>query len=169
MATFSTKDHRPFIIIPSPFEFDILEFLPRKRVGCKTSNAFMIYRKIYVKTLLKQQLHYKMTDASNWASKAWKEEPEHVKIQFQEYAKNLKEFCNINIAECTCPDELFQLNFIQSPLPIPFSPIIFENSPIIFDNNYDDNYENYDNNYDNYENYVNNVYGFNDENYLPKQ
>ncbi|RHZ83199.1 hypothetical protein Glove_99g67 [Diversispora epigaea] len=308
MTTFSTKDDRPFIIIPSPFEFDVLEFLPRKRVGCKTSNAFMIYRKIYVKALLKQQLHYKMTDASNWASKAWKEEPEHVKVQFQEYARNLKEiynqraqafiaqqqqelpplqqqhqhqqqnqqlpsssssssspspspysndfiitsvdvasinseninlqdpyfpdtninfenngfipeflnmpinpinsinsinqenlinilnspiidndsnnnncrFCNINIAECVCPDELFQLNFIQSPLSVPLSPIIFENSPIIFDNNYDNhynnnydnnydtNYDNYDTNYDNYDNYINNinnVYSLNDKIY----
>ncbi|CAG8757354.1 6625_t:CDS:1, partial [Dentiscutata erythropus] len=82
---------RPFIKVPSPFEFNISEFLPRKSIGCKTSNAFMIYRKVYVKTLLRLKLHSKMTNASCWAADSWKEESTEVKNDFKKFAKKLKE------------------------------------------------------------------------------
>ncbi|CAG8743734.1 8652_t:CDS:2, partial [Racocetra fulgida] len=82
---------RPPIKVPSPFEFNISEFLPRKSIGCKTSNAFMIYRKVYVKTLLRQELHSKMTEASCWAAESWNEESIEVKNDFKRFAKKLKE------------------------------------------------------------------------------
>ncbi|KAF0445415.1 MATA-HMG [Gigaspora margarita] len=84
--------NRPIIKVPSPFEFNISEFLPRKSIGCKTSNAFMIYRKVYVKTLLQLKLHSKMTNASCWAADSWKEESVEVKNDFKRFAKKLKEF-----------------------------------------------------------------------------
>ncbi|CAG8646890.1 17040_t:CDS:1 [Funneliformis caledonium] len=65
------------------------DFMPRKSRGCKPSNAFIIYRKIYVKTLLAEELHYKMTEASRWASESWSIEREELKDEYREFAKKV--------------------------------------------------------------------------------
>ncbi|CAI2178152.1 10511_t:CDS:1 [Funneliformis geosporum] len=82
---------RPKIIVPSPRMSNLNpeDFMPRKSRGCKPSNAFIIYRKIYVKTLLAEELHYKMTEASRWASESWSIEREELKDEYREFAKKV--------------------------------------------------------------------------------
>jgi len=82
---------RPEVIIPSPRMLNLNpeDFLPRKTRGCKTSNAFIIYRKIYVKILLEKELHSKMTEASRWASEAWSVERVELKDEYREFAKKV--------------------------------------------------------------------------------
>ncbi|CAG8448946.1 13607_t:CDS:2 [Cetraspora pellucida] len=115
---------RPPIKVPSPFEFNISEFLPRKSIGCKTSNAFMIYRKVYVKTLLRHELHSKMTEASCWAAKSWNEESIEVKNDFKRFAKKLKEIYRHKSKEAIEAQNL--------------TPTQFSNEPLINDNDVED-------------------------------
>ncbi|CAG8713802.1 12200_t:CDS:1, partial [Acaulospora morrowiae] len=122
---------RPYVKVPSPFYFNISEFLPRKSVGCKTSNAFMIYRKMYVKVLLDQKLHYKMTEASNWAAKAWNEESLKVKSEFRRYAQHLKDFYKQREAEL----KLGSIN----PIPLHSTPTTLPDSNVIPDYEIDPN------------------------------
>src|SRR5688572_21695108 len=82
---------RPEIRISSLHKLNLIpdDFMPRKSRGCKTSNAFMIYRSIYSKTLSQKGLLSKMTEVSRWASESWSAESEELKNEYREFAKKV--------------------------------------------------------------------------------
>ncbi|RIA98895.1 hypothetical protein C1645_748695 [Glomus cerebriforme] len=63
--------------------------MPKKSRGCKTSNAFLIYRTIYCKTLSQKGISSKMTEVSRWASESWNNEREELKSEYREFAKKV--------------------------------------------------------------------------------
>src|SRR2546421_12947731 len=94
LSLFSSKTllrSRPEVLVSSPRTLDLNpnDFMPRKSRGCKTSNAFMIYRTIYGKILSKKGLPSKMTEVSRWASQAWKVESDEIKNEYKEFAKKV--------------------------------------------------------------------------------
>jgi hypothetical protein len=82
---------RPNVSVSSPCSLNPNHFLPKKSRGCKTSNAFMIYRKVYGIMLMRSGLPSKMTEVSRWASEAWKFEREDLKNEYREFAKRVRE------------------------------------------------------------------------------
>ncbi|GBC06477.1 hypothetical protein RclHR1_06870008 [Rhizophagus clarus] len=82
---------RPIVSVSSPYLLNPNHFLPKKSRGCKTSNAFMIYRKVYSRMLMIKGLPSKMTEVSRWASEAWKFEREELKNEYREFAKKVRE------------------------------------------------------------------------------
>src|SRR3954447_2427333 len=89
---------RPDIIILSPSTLKLIpdDFMPRKSKGCKTSNAFMIYRSIYNKTLSQKGFPSKMTEVSRWASESWSAESEELKGEYREFAKKVSKIYHEN-------------------------------------------------------------------------
>ncbi|PKY24864.1 hypothetical protein RhiirB3_413447 [Rhizophagus irregularis] len=93
-ASFQTLvRERPKVSISSPrmLMLNPNHFLPRRSGRSKTSNAFMIYRKVYNKVLMINGLPSKMTEVSRWASEAWKFEKEELKNEYRDFAKRVKE------------------------------------------------------------------------------
>ncbi|RGB40107.1 hypothetical protein C1646_426273 [Rhizophagus diaphanus] len=93
-ASFQTLvRERPKVSVSSPrmLMLNPNHFLPRRSGRCKTSNAFMIYRKVYSKMLMINGLPSKMTEVSRWASEAWKFEKEELKNEYRDFAKRVKE------------------------------------------------------------------------------
>jgi hypothetical protein len=84
---------RPEVLVSSPRMLNLNphNFMPRKSRGCKTSNAFMIYRTIYTKTLSQKGLPSKMTEVSRWASESWSSESEELKNEYRDFAKKVSE------------------------------------------------------------------------------
>ncbi|CAG8666766.1 16623_t:CDS:1, partial [Acaulospora colombiana] len=64
-----------------------------------------------------------MTDASNWAAKAWSEESQQVKSEFREYAQHLKLFYKQREAE-------LETENIHS-IPFQSTPSTFQDNNII--------------------------------------
>jgi len=60
------------------------------KLPSKPPNAFFIYRKVYTKELIAQNLRFKMTDVSSWVSNSWKLEPEEVKTKYKEIAREVR-------------------------------------------------------------------------------
>src|SRR5436190_5840871 len=98
MTLFSSYRSRPEVFVSSPrlLNLNPHDFMPRKARGCKTSNAFMIYRTIYTKTLSKKGLPSKMTEVSRWASESWYAESEDLKNEYREFAKKVSEIYHEN-------------------------------------------------------------------------
>ncbi|CAG8535641.1 241_t:CDS:1 [Paraglomus brasilianum] len=78
------------IKLPSPSDLPVESFLPKKRGRSRTSNAFMIYRKLYFKALAERGCKSKMIDVSRWASAAWAKERVEVKMEFNQFANRLE-------------------------------------------------------------------------------
>ncbi|RIA87876.1 hypothetical protein C1645_827150 [Glomus cerebriforme] len=95
---------RPKVTISSPRKMNLNpdDFMPKKSRGCKTSNAFLIYRTIYSKTLSQKGLPSKMTEVSRWASESWNNEREELKAEYREFAKEVSEIYQKN-AETVIP------------------------------------------------------------------
>ncbi|RIA80819.1 hypothetical protein C1645_866100 [Glomus cerebriforme] len=77
--------HFPPHIVPE----DLINSKTRK-LPSKPPNAFFIYRKVYTKELIAQNLRFKMTDVSPWVSTSWKLEPEEVKAKYKEIAEEVR-------------------------------------------------------------------------------
>jgi hypothetical protein len=80
----------PYVKVPLPILLDIEEFMPKKTGGNKTSNAFIIYRTVFAKVLIKDEYQSKMTDVSKWASISWKNEKAEVKTAYRKFAKEIQ-------------------------------------------------------------------------------
>ena len=93
LSIFSSIRSRPNVFVLSPRKLNLNpdDFMPRKSRGCKTSNAFMIYRTIYGKILSQKGLPSKMTEVSRWASESWSAESEELKNEYRDFAKKVSE------------------------------------------------------------------------------
>src|SRR5436305_6583324 len=82
----------PNLTLPIPPHIipeDVISSKTRK-LPSKPPNAFFIYRKVYTKELIAQNLRFKMTDVSPWVSISWKLEPEEVKSKYKEIAEEVR-------------------------------------------------------------------------------
>ncbi|CAG8745950.1 16321_t:CDS:1 [Dentiscutata heterogama] len=83
----------PTLVLPFPPQIN-----PEDLMNCKTRklpskppNAFFIYRKVYTKELVAQNLRFKMTDVSPWVSISWKRESNEVKDKYKAIAKEVRQ------------------------------------------------------------------------------
>ncbi|CAG8470113.1 10331_t:CDS:1 [Dentiscutata erythropus] len=83
----------PALVLPFPPQIN-----PEDLMNCKTRklpskppNAFFIYRKVYTKALVAQNLRFKMTDVSPWVSISWKRESTEVKDKYKAIAKEVRQ------------------------------------------------------------------------------
>ncbi|RIB05226.1 hypothetical protein C2G38_2118910 [Gigaspora rosea] len=61
------------------------------KLPSKPPNAFFIYRKVYTRELVAQNLRFKMTDVSPWVSISWKRESPEVKDKYKAIAKEVRQ------------------------------------------------------------------------------
>lgn len=83
----------PSIIIPFPPPINPEDLVGQKKDGevpSRAPNAFLIYRRVFVKELQAQNYAFKMTDVSSMASASWKREPEYVKNEYWRIAGEAK-------------------------------------------------------------------------------
>ncbi|CAG8765719.1 18606_t:CDS:1 [Racocetra persica] len=86
--------HQSFFIKP-PFPptiniDDLVTSKPNGDKPSKSSNAFIIYRKVYVKELHSRGVNLQMTQISPMVSESWKQEPEIVKQEYKKLAEAAK-------------------------------------------------------------------------------
>jgi hypothetical protein len=95
---------KPEVLISSPRTLNLNpdDFMPKKSRGCKTSNAFLIYRTIYSRILTQKGYPSKMTEVSRWASESWNDESEELKNEYREFAKKVSQIYQKN-AESLVP------------------------------------------------------------------
>ncbi|CAG8595600.1 6296_t:CDS:1 [Cetraspora pellucida] len=82
-----------FIKPPFPPSINIDDLVTSKPNGdkpSKSSNAFIIYRKVYVKELHSRGVNLQMTQISPMVSESWKQEPEIVKQEYKKLAEAAK-------------------------------------------------------------------------------
>ncbi|KAF0383424.1 MATA-HMG [Gigaspora margarita] len=82
-----------FIKPPFPPTINIDDLVTSKPNGdkpSKSSNAFIIYRKVYVKELHSRGVNLQMTQISPMVSESWKQEPEVVKQEYKKLAEAAK-------------------------------------------------------------------------------
>ncbi|CAG8489043.1 18273_t:CDS:1 [Dentiscutata erythropus] len=83
----------PSIKVPYPPPISARELIFQKKNGevpARAPNAFLIYRRVYVKQLQAQNYAFKMTDVSSMASSSWKSEPDWVKDEYLRIAGEAK-------------------------------------------------------------------------------
>ncbi|CAG8684148.1 7762_t:CDS:1 [Racocetra fulgida] len=83
----------PFVKVPFPPSISARELIFHKKDGevpVRAPNAFLIYRRMYVKQLQAQDYAFKMTDVSSMASLSWKSEPNWVKDEYLRIAGEAK-------------------------------------------------------------------------------
>ncbi|CAI2163849.1 4856_t:CDS:1 [Funneliformis geosporum] len=83
----------PSIKIPFPPPINPEDLVSQKKDGevpSRAPNAFLIYRRVFVKELQAQNYAFKMTDVSSMASASWKREPEDVKNEYWRIAGEAK-------------------------------------------------------------------------------
>ncbi|RIB21169.1 hypothetical protein C2G38_1126578 [Gigaspora rosea] len=83
----------PSIKVPYPPSISARELIFHKKNGevpARAPNAFLIYRRVYVKQLQAENYAFKMTDVSSMASSSWKSEPEWVKDEYMRIAGEAK-------------------------------------------------------------------------------
>ncbi|GBB84396.1 hypothetical protein RclHR1_00110029 [Rhizophagus clarus] len=119
LPIFSSQNYklsRPEVFISSPRTLNLNpdDFMPKKSKGVKTSNAFLIYRTIYSKTLTQKGYPSKMTEVSRWASESWNRESEELKNEYKEFAKKVSQIYHKN-AELLVPRILPTILPIQPP------------------------------------------------------
>ncbi|GBB93680.1 hypothetical protein RclHR1_02210015 [Rhizophagus clarus] len=81
---------KPYVEVPLPICLDMEEFMPKKSGGCKTSNAFIIYRTVFAKVLMRKDYQSKMTDVSKWAASSWKNEKDEIVTAYKKFAKEIQ-------------------------------------------------------------------------------
>ncbi|CAG8529262.1 17113_t:CDS:1 [Cetraspora pellucida] len=83
----------PSVKVPFPPSISATELIFHKKDGevpARAPNAFLIYRRMYVKQLQAQDYAFKMTDVSSMASLSWKSEPNWVKDEYLRIAGEAK-------------------------------------------------------------------------------
>ncbi|RGB41889.1 hypothetical protein C1646_662739 [Rhizophagus diaphanus] len=85
----------PMVLIKPPFPptiniDDLVTSKPNGDKPSKTSNAFIIYRKAYVKELHSRGNYLQMTQISPMVSESWKQEPDSVKAEYKRLAEAAK-------------------------------------------------------------------------------
>ncbi|CAG8589697.1 3758_t:CDS:1 [Cetraspora pellucida] len=83
----------PTLVLPFPPQINPEELMNSKtrKLPSKPPNAFFIYRKVYTKELVAQNLRFKMTDVSPWVSISWKRESPEVKDKYKAIAKEVRQ------------------------------------------------------------------------------
>ncbi|PKY37471.1 hypothetical protein RhiirA4_438698 [Rhizophagus irregularis] len=96
-----SEDPSPIGLINLPFpptiNIDNLVPVPRRFDGDKpprSPNAFLIYRKAYVKELHSRRINLRMTQISSMASESWKQEPDSVKAEYKRLEEEAKKRYN---------------------------------------------------------------------------
>ncbi|RIA96224.1 hypothetical protein C1645_872196 [Glomus cerebriforme] len=89
------QDPSPVVLIKPPFPptiniDDLVTSKPNGDKPSKSSNAFIIYRKAYVKELHSRGINLQMTQISPMVSESWKQEPENVKAEYKRLAEAAK-------------------------------------------------------------------------------
>src|SRR5947199_2798409 len=90
-----TQDPPPMVLIKPPFPptiniDDLVTSRPNGNKPSKSSNAFIIYRKAYVKELHSRGINLQMTQISPMVSESWKQEPDNVKAEYKRLAEAAK-------------------------------------------------------------------------------
>ncbi|CAG8704639.1 6622_t:CDS:1, partial [Acaulospora morrowiae] len=91
------NDTKPFIRLPFPPIIDPHDLITFSKGSCTPSrapNAFIIYRKLFIKTAKSEGYTLPMTVISSMASKSWEQEPEIVKVEYKRIAKEAFEYRN---------------------------------------------------------------------------
>ncbi|CAG8514839.1 10218_t:CDS:2 [Acaulospora morrowiae] len=84
------NDVQPFIKLPFPPMInprDLITLNPDGREPSRAPNAFIIYRKLFIKTAKCEGYSLPMTVMSPMVSKSWKKEPEMVKKEYKRIAR----------------------------------------------------------------------------------
>ncbi|CAB5396094.1 unnamed protein product [Rhizophagus irregularis] len=89
------QDPSPMVLIKPPFPptiniDDLVTSKPNGDKPSKSSNAFIIYRKAYVKELHSRGINLQMTQISPMVSESWKQEPDSVKAEYKRLAEAAK-------------------------------------------------------------------------------
>jgi hypothetical protein len=87
----------PFIKPPFPPLIDPKDLISKSIVGNKPNrapNAFIIYRKMYVREARNEGYCFPMTVLSSIVSQSWEKEPEEVKIYYKKLAKEAFDYRN---------------------------------------------------------------------------
>jgi hypothetical protein len=139
-SLFSSIRSRPNVFVLSPRKLNLNpdDFMPRKSSGCKTSNAFMIYRTIYGKILSQKGLPSKMTEVSRWASQAWKVESDELKNEYREFAKKVGKIYRERAKS------LGVQRILHPILPTPSDNFVrsqIEEQPVTFNSNYQEPFQ----------------------------
>ncbi|CAG8495134.1 8888_t:CDS:2 [Acaulospora morrowiae] len=117
----------PDLVLPFPPQVNAKDLMDCKtrQLPSKPPNAFFIYRKVYTKELIAQNLRFKMTDVSPWVSMSWRRESEEVKIKYKEIAKEVRQIYkqakqnNIKDTEMLSNEIIAFTQFGNSPFPSP--------------------------------------------------
>ncbi|CAG8649186.1 158_t:CDS:1, partial [Acaulospora colombiana] len=91
------NDAKPFIRLPFPPTInphDLITFSNGNCTPSRAPNAFIIYRKLFIKTAKNEGYTLPMTVISSMASKSWEQEPEIVRIEYRRIAKEAFEYRN---------------------------------------------------------------------------
>ncbi|CAG8642526.1 16980_t:CDS:2, partial [Racocetra fulgida] len=83
----------PALVLPFPPQINVEDLMNCKtrKLPSKPPNAFFIYRKVYTKELVAQNLRFKMTDVSPWVSISWK-----LRQRYKQLKLNSTQVDNIN-------------------------------------------------------------------------
>ncbi|CAG8562682.1 9263_t:CDS:1 [Acaulospora morrowiae] len=84
------NDAQPFIKLPFPPIIDprdLITLNPDGRKPSRAPNAFIIYRKLFIKTTKDEGYSFPMSIISSMASKSWEQESEVVKDEYKRIAK----------------------------------------------------------------------------------
>ncbi|GES78142.1 hypothetical protein GLOIN_2v1694675 [Rhizophagus clarus] len=89
------QDPPTMVLIKPPFPptiniDDLVTSKPNGDKPSKSSNAFIIYRKAYVKELHSRGINLQMTQISPMVSESWKQEPDNVKAEYKRLAEAAK-------------------------------------------------------------------------------
>jgi hypothetical protein len=121
----------PILNLPFPPHIvpeDLINSKTRK-LPSKPSNAFFIYRKVYTRELIAQNLRFKMTDVSPWVSTSWNNEPEEVKAKYKEIAKEVRKIYKqtkldtADESETTSANTSPKLSYTQPLTPLSTPPL----------------------------------------------
>ncbi|CAB4393639.1 unnamed protein product [Rhizophagus irregularis] len=124
-------DSPPTLNLPFPPHIvpeDLINSKTRK-LPSKPSNAFFIYRKVYTRELIAQNLRFKMTDVSPWVSTSWNNEPEEVKAKYKEIAKEVRKIYKQTKLDAADESEIIsantspKLSCTQPLTPLPTPPL----------------------------------------------
>ncbi|CAI2168530.1 9613_t:CDS:2 [Funneliformis geosporum] len=113
----------PMVLIKPPFPptiniDDLVTSKPNGDKPSKSSNAFIIYRKAYVKELHSRGINLQMTQISPMVSESWKQEPENVKAEYKRLAEAAKKrYKEINLTPTPVVD-MSQWDFSQPIWPL---------------------------------------------------
>ncbi|POG65077.1 hypothetical protein GLOIN_2v1669584, partial [Rhizophagus irregularis DAOM 181602=DAOM 197198] len=87
----------PYIKPPFPPLIDPKDLISKSIIGNKPNrapNAFIIYRKMYVREARNEGYCFPMTVLSSMVSQSWEKEPEEVKIYYKKLAKEAFDYRN---------------------------------------------------------------------------